>query len=51
MQCRGIGPHLASRGKCHAFSRVAAATSNIFLSYVGDDPSKLVFEQQHQDSG
>ena len=25
-QCRGIGPHLAARGKSHGFSRVAAGT-------------------------
>ena len=26
MQCRGIGPHLAARGKSHEFSRVASGT-------------------------
>ena len=26
MQCRGIGPHLATRGKCYGFSRVADGT-------------------------
>ena len=34
-KCRGIGPHLAARGKSHEFSRVAAGTSCIFLSYAG----------------
>ena len=29
-QCRGIGPHLAGRGKSHGFSRVAAGTWGIF---------------------
>ena len=50
MQCRAIGPHLTARGKTHAFSRVAASTSGIFLSYGEDDPSKLGNVQQHQDS-
>ena len=36
MQCRGIGPHLVARGKCHGFSRVAAGTCDIFSSYDGD---------------
>ena len=36
MQCRGIGPHLVARGKCHEFSRVAAGTWGIFSSYDGD---------------
>ena len=50
MQCRGIGPHLPSKGKSHGFSRVAAGTWGIFSSYSGDDPSKLVFVQRFQDS-
>ena len=37
MQCRGIGPHLVARGKCHEFSRVAAGTWGIFSSYDVDD--------------
>ena len=49
-QCSGIGPHLVARGKSHGFSRVAAGTWGIFSSYGGDDPSKLVFVQRHQDS-
>ena len=49
-QCRGIGPHLAVRGKSHGFSRVAAGTWGIFSSYGGDDPSKLVFVERRQDS-
>ena len=36
MQCRAIGPHLMARGKSHGFSRVAAGTWGIFLSYDGD---------------
>ena len=40
-QCRGIGPHLAGRGKSHGFSRVVAGTWGIFSSYSGDVHSKL----------
>ena len=40
-QCRGIGPHLAARGKSDGFSRVAAGTWGIFSSYSGDVHSKL----------
>ena len=50
MQCRGIGPHLAARGKSHEFSRVAAGTSFIFSSYGGDGHLKLGFVQRSQDS-
>ena len=32
MKCRGIGPHLAVRGKSHEFSLVAAGTWCIFSS-------------------
>ena len=32
-----------SECKSHGFSRVAAGTWGIFLSYGGDDPSNLVF--------
>ena len=49
-QCRGIRPHLMARGKSHGFSRVAAGTWGAFSSYSGDDHSKLVFVQRHQDS-
>ena len=49
MQCRGITPHLAVRGKSHGFSRVAVGTWGIFSSYGGDGPSKLVFVQRRQD--
>ena len=45
MQCSGIGPHLAGPGKTHGFSRVAARTWGIFLSYGEDDSSKLVCVQ------
>ena len=40
-ESRGIGPHLAARGKSHEFSRVAAGTWCIFSSYSGDVHSKL----------
>ena len=48
---RGIGPHLATRGKSHEFSRVAAGTWCIFSSYGWDGHLKLGFVQQSQDSG
>ena len=38
---RGIGPHLAGRGKYHGFSRDAAGTWGIFSSYSGDVHSKF----------
>ena len=41
----GIKPHLAERGKSHGFSRVAAGTWGIFMSYGGDVHSKLEFVQ------
>ena len=50
MKCRGIGPHLAARGKSHEFSRVAAGTWCIFWSYGGDGHLKLGFFQQRQNS-
>ena len=50
MKCRGIGPHLAARGKSHEFSRVVAGTWCIFSSYGGDGHLKLEFVQQRQDS-
>ena len=50
MKCRGIGPHLAERGKSHEFSRVAAAAWCIFSSYGGDGHLKLGFVQRTQDS-
>ena len=49
MKCRGIGPHLAERGKSHEFSRVAASTWCIFSSYSGDGHLKLGFVQRSQD--
>ena len=49
-KCRGIGPHLAARGKSHEFSRVAAHTWCIFSSYGGDDHLKFGFLQRSQDS-
>ena len=42
---RGIGPHLAARGKSHEFSRVAAGTWCIFSSYGGNGHLKLGFVQ------
>ena len=50
MQCSGVGPHLAARGKSHGFSRVAAGTWCPFLSYGGDDHSKLLFVLLRQNS-
>ena len=49
-KCRGIGPHLAARGKSHEFSRVAAGTWFIFSSYGGDGHLKLGFAQRSLDS-
>ena len=40
---QGIGLHLVARGKFHGFSRVAACTWGIFLSYDGDAHSKREF--------
>ena len=50
MQCRGIGPNLAARGKSNGFSRFPVGTWGIFSSYDGDGHSKLAFVQRHQDS-
>ena len=50
MQCRGIGPHLAARGKSHEFSLVAAGTWCIFSSYGGDGHLKHGFVLRSQDS-
>ena len=49
MQCRGIGPHLAVRGKSHIFSRFAVGTWGIFSSYGGHYSSKLVYVKRPQD--
>ena len=49
-KCRGIGPHLAARGKSHEFSRVAAGTWGLFSSYGGDVQLKMVFVQWSQDN-
>ena len=49
MKCRGIGPHLAARGKSHEFSRVAAGTWCTFSSYGRDGHLKLGFVQRTQD--
>ena len=43
MQCRGIEPHLAARGKSHRISRDAEGTWGIFSSYDGDAHSKREF--------
>ena len=40
-KCRGIGPHLAARGKSHEFSRVEAGTWCIFPSYSADGHLKM----------
>ena len=50
MQCRGIGPYLAARGKSHEFSRVAAGTWCIFSSYGGDGHLKQGFVLRSQDT-
>ena len=50
MQCRGFGPYLMATGKCHGFSLVVVGTWGTLSSYSRDDPSKLVFVQQCQDS-
>ena len=44
-QCRGIGPHILSRGKSHVFSLVAAGTWGIFSSYGANGHLKLGFVQ------
>ena len=50
MQCTGIWPHLAVRGKSHEFSRVAVGTWDIFTRYGADGHLKLGFFNQSQDS-
>ena len=50
MKCRGIGPHVAARGKSHEFSRVAAGTCCVFSRYGEDGHLKLGFVQRSQDS-
>ena len=50
MQGKGMGPHLAARGKSHGLSRVALGTWGIILSFGRDDPSRIVFVQRCQDS-
>ena len=49
-QWRKSGPHLASRGKSHGFSQVAAGTCGIFSSYGRDVHSKLEFLPRSQDT-
>ena len=49
-QFRGIGPHLAARGKSHEFSRVAAGTWCIFSIYGRDGHLKLGFVPRRQDT-
>ena len=49
-QCRGIGLHLAARGKSHEFSRVAADTWCIFSSNGGDSHLKPGFVPRSHDS-
>ena len=44
-QCRGIGPHLAARGKSNGLTLVVAGTWSIFSSYGGNVHSKLEFVQ------
>ena len=47
---RGIGPHLAARGKSHEFSRVVTGTWCVFSSNGGDGHLKFGLVQQSQDS-
>ena len=49
-QCRGIGPHLAARGKTHLFSQFAAGTCGIFSTNCRDVHLILGFVQRSQDS-
>ena len=49
-KCRGIGPHLAVRGKSHEISRVVAGTWCTFSSYGSDGHLKLGFVQRSPDS-
>ena len=50
MQCSRLEIHLAGKGKSYGLYPVAAVSWDIFLRYGRDDPSKLVFIQQHEDS-
>ena len=50
MQCRGIGPHHAAKGRSHEFFRVAAGTFGIFSTYGRDGHLKIGFVQRSQDS-
>ena len=49
-KCRGIGPHLAARGKSHEISQVAAGPWCIFSSYGRDGHLILEFVQRSKDS-
>ena len=49
-KCRGVGPHLAVRGKSHEFSRIAEGTWCIFSSYGGDGHLKLGIVHRSQDT-
>ena len=46
MQFKGIGSHLAARGKSHAISQVAAGTLGIFSTYGRDGHLKIGFVQR-----
>ena len=50
MKCRGLGRHLAARGKSHGFSRIVAGMWSTFSCYRRYDPSKLMFVQGRRDS-
>ena len=50
MQCRGIGPHLAARGKSHELSRVTGGTWGIFSTYGRVGHLKIWFVQRSQDT-
>ena len=49
-QYKGIGPHLAARGRSHIFSRLVSGTFGIFSRYGGDGHSNLVFVHPIQNS-
>ena len=49
-EMQGNQPHLATRGKSHEFSQVAAGTWCIFSSYAGDGHLKIRCVQRSQDS-
>ena len=49
-ECTGIGALLLARVKSHGFYRVTAGTWGIFSSNDGDETSKIVSVQRHEDT-